>query len=365
MQNSLALQARVGVQSTACPENAATLLQPAGEDTFAAILQSLLGGLFCRGNESGEAATQPIRKEEPKPAEEAAMALQAELLQAMPLGIVPTVPIAETQQACAAAPPLQGIAGTEISACAGRIDAQPSRAEPQQSGSLFSEQMPAVCETKPTATPAPEEATPPVTQQSRFDSAVQQVKLQLGQSTRRETAPAEQSPVACGQPPPHAPEAPVAEKAEQLARHATVLDQLKAEIPARLAAGKTDFTMKLKPERLGEITVKLVEESGEMTLRITTASSETARMINSDLSALREAVKPLHVVVQEALPGAPPELANGAAQQNAAGQQFANGHPPFARYVPQNGAAVSVQPEKEQAAVLTAERRTSGLDTYV
>lgn len=364
MQNSLALQTRLGVQGTAYLENAAMLLQPAGGDAFAAVLQSLLGGLVGMGNETGETAAYPMRKEEPKCAEEAAMALQAELLQATPLGIVPA-PAADTSQACAAAPPLQGTAGAEISACAGRIDAQPSRAEPQQSGNLFSEQMPAVYEIKPSATRAPEDAAPPVTQQSRFDSAVQQAKLQLGQSTRRETAPAEQPPVDCGQPAPPAPEAPVAEKAEQLARHATVLDQLKAEIPARLAAGKTDFTMKLKPERLGEITVKLVEESGKMTLRITTASSETARMINSDLSALREAVKPLHVIVQEALPGAPPELANGAVQQNAAGQQFANGHHPFARYVPQNGAAESLQPEKEQVAVLTAARRTSGLDTYV
>jgi hypothetical protein len=71
-----------------------------------------------------------------------------------------------------------------------------------------------------------------------------------------------------------------------------------------LKAGKGEFVIKLVPEGLGEITVKLLEKEGRTTLRIVTASAETAKLINQDLAALQNALKPIRVEVREAVPEA-------------------------------------------------------------
>lgn len=84
-------------------------------------------------------------------------------------------------------------------------------------------------------------------------------------------------------------------------QEASVLDQITTGITQNMKTGSSEFTMKLNPESLGEITVKLVENEGKTTLQIITASTETARMINSDITALREAVKPMEVQVFEAV----------------------------------------------------------------
>ena len=85
--------------------------------------------------------------------------------------------------------------------------------------------------------------------------------------------------------------------------------------------GKREFTLKLKPESLGEITVKLIEKAGKMSLTISAASAQTARLINSDLSALREAVRPMQVEVHEAVTEAP-QSEQSQLYFDMAGQQF-------------------------------------------
>jgi hypothetical protein len=102
-----------------------------------------------------------------------------------------------------------------------------------------------------------------------------------------------------------------------------LLDQITTGIKQNLTLGKTEFTVKLKPEALGEITIKIVEEAGKSTLSITTASLQTAKLINSDLVALKEAVAPMNVHVNEAVMQTN-EAQQGTMQQyNMAGQQFA------------------------------------------
>lgn len=112
-----------------------------------------------------------------------------------------------------------------------------------------------------------------------------------------------------------------------------VLDQITDGIKQNITLGKSEFVIKLKPETLGEITVKLVEEAGKTTLTITTAKALTAKLINNDLAALREAVAPMKVEVHEAVVSTN-ETANGSMQQfNMSGQQFAGqqfaGHQSF------------------------------------
>ncbi|MCL2121386.1 MAG: hypothetical protein FWH28_03945, partial [Clostridiales bacterium] len=50
--------------------------------------------------------------------------------------------------------------------------------------------------------------------------------------------------------------------------------------------------------------VKLLAKEGRTTLRIITASAETARLINQDIQALQDALKPIRVEVREAVPQA-------------------------------------------------------------
>ena len=79
-------------------------------------------------------------------------------------------------------------------------------------------------------------------------------------------------------------------------------DQIFLGLSQNLKAGKGEFVIKLIPENLGEITVKLLAKEGRTTLRIITASAETARLINNDLAALQNALKPIRVEVQQAVP---------------------------------------------------------------
>ena len=117
------------------------------------------------------------------------------------------------------------------------------------------------------------------------------------------------------------------------AADAKVLDQITDGIKQNISLGKSEFTIKLKPENLGEITVKLVEEAGKTTLTITAAKAQTAKLINDDLDALRAAVAPMKVEVRDAVVSTN-ETANGSMQQfNMTGQQFAGqqfaGHQSF------------------------------------
>ena len=112
-------------------------------------------------------------------------------------------------------------------------------------------------------------------------------------------------------------------KNTQQTQAAPVLDQLTTGIKENLALGKSEFTITLKPESLGEITVKLVEQAGKQTLTITAASAETVKLINSDLNALREAVAPMNVHVNEAVTQSSASSQSGLQQYDLSGQQFA------------------------------------------
>jgi len=118
---------------------------------------------------------------------------------------------------------------------------------------------------------------------------------------------------------------PAAEKAEAIQRSYELPEQISSGISERLREGKSEFVIKLRPEKLGEITVKLVEESGKMTLQIEAVRPETAKLINNDLTALKEAVRPMQVEVREALTPTPDASQLGFHQFSMGGQQqFSN-----------------------------------------
>lgn len=85
---------------------------------------------------------------------------------------------------------------------------------------------------------------------------------------------------------------------------ANFLKQVQDGLMANLSQGpNSEFVLKLKPEGLGELTVKLLETAGKMTLSIAASNVETQRMLEAQLSSLREAMKPYEVEVAPIISG--------------------------------------------------------------
>lgn len=78
-----------------------------------------------------------------------------------------------------------------------------------------------------------------------------------------------------------------------------VMQQVKTGLEEGMAKGMNHFTIRLKPEGLGEIVVRMVTEGGRIFMRIGVSNEETQRLINSELLQLKETLQPLNAQVQE------------------------------------------------------------------
>lgn len=128
--------------------------------------------------------------------------------------------------------------------------------------------------------------------------------------------------------------------------------------------GKTDeFVMKLKPEGLGEITVKIVEANDKMILTISASSSETAKMLNQEASALQNTLKPMNVEVREILAVTDYAAASGAFDfaggQPERGKHFSDSNQAF------NFAGANNDGEIEAIDLVSAATQNSALDSYI
>ena len=94
--------------------------------------------------------------------------------------------------------------------------------------------------------------------------------------------------------PPEADELP-----EEPVTPAEVAQQVKEGIIQELGSGKDEFVVKLKPEGLGEITVRLMQDGDRIAMSISASNSHVARLLGSELEQLREALRPYNPVVQE------------------------------------------------------------------
>lgn len=99
-----------------------------------------------------------------------------------------------------------------------------------------------------------------------------------------------------------------------------VIDQMRNGILENLSKGRNEFVMKLKPEGLGEITVKMQETKEGIAMSILASSPQVAKLISNDVAALQNALRPLHAQVQEVL-YTPTEAAQSAASYNAFSEQ--------------------------------------------
>lgn len=103
-----------------------------------------------------------------------------------------------------------------------------------------------------------------------------------------------------------------------------IAEQITDGVKANISLEKSEFTVKLNPEELGELTLKLIEENGKMVLDITAASEKTARLLNGDIAALRESVGSMNIEVREVTVSAPEEIQEQNAQFNMTSQQFSD-----------------------------------------
>ncbi|WP_337625576.1 flagellar hook-length control protein FliK [Anaerotruncus colihominis] len=94
-----------------------------------------------------------------------------------------------------------------------------------------------------------------------------------------------------------------------------ILEQLKTGIQENYAANRDEFVVKLKPDGLGEITVKLVQKENSIALSILASSPQVARLISNEVAALQNALRPLQAEVTQI--SVAPQAAEAAAQYAA------------------------------------------------
>ena len=103
-----------------------------------------------------------------------------------------------------------------------------------------------------------------------------------------------------------------------------ISEQITDGVKANLNLEKSEFTVKLNPESLGEVTIKIAEEGGKMVLNITAATESTAKLLNSDLTALRDSLGSLNLEIREVTVEAPENIDEAIAQFNMTSQQFSD-----------------------------------------
>lgn len=79
-------------------------------------------------------------------------------------------------------------------------------------------------------------------------------------------------------------------------------NQIREQVFEHLSKGDREFVMKLKPESLGEIVVKMQEKDGKLSLSILTASTQTAKLLNESSETLKAALRPIQAEIKEILP---------------------------------------------------------------
>lgn len=89
---------------------------------------------------------------------------------------------------------------------------------------------------------------------------------------------------------------------EEMSAPQPLAEQVRTGVMQGLSDGKSEFVVKLKPEGLGEITVRLTEGTdGAMTLNLTASTEQTMRLLNQELTGLREALRPYGAEVNQAV----------------------------------------------------------------
>lgn len=154
------------------------------------------------------------------------------------------------------------------------------------------------------------------------------------------------------------------QKSAELTDVQEIADQLKTGIAENISQGKNEFIVRLKPEGLGEVVVKLSENKERIALSIFTSSEHTAKMITDEVLSLQNALRPLHAEVQQITVTPDGRAAEYAAQNSMndqsrqfAGQQFAEQW--------QQSFRSQMQDSGDFGSVVEQILPDDGLDTYI
>ncbi|MEG0692867.1 MAG: flagellar hook-length control protein FliK [Oscillospiraceae bacterium] len=96
--------------------------------------------------------------------------------------------------------------------------------------------------------------------------------------------------------------------------------QVKNGLSNSALGNQKEFSVKLKPEGLGEVTIKLMESQSKLSVSIVTATSEVAKLLNNELSTLRETMRAMQIEVKDVI--VQPQNDFGSMQQNLQQQMF-------------------------------------------
>lgn len=145
----------------------------------------------------------------------------------------------------------------------------------------------------------------------------------------------------------------------------TIASQLKTGILEQTGAGKNEFIVRLEPEGIGEIVVKLSEDHERIALSIFTSSTYTAKLITDEVVTLQNALRPLQAEVQQIVVTENEPAAQYAAQNELSylGQQDQGQR--YAGAWQQDGHAGQAAREQDDFETLLQPAPADGLDTYI
>lgn len=199
--------------------------------------------------------------------------------------------------------------------------------------------------------------------QRQFSTAVDTAKRQLqGQKTQDDKSQKVELETFALRPETNASEVIKGKEIIPLEK-ANLTEQIQTEIKTHLTKGESEFTMKLKPEALGEITVKMTKTDGKVTVQIVAASQQTSQLLNRDIGMLRDALRPLQAEVQQVITTENTSTQHGMEQFNMQhfAQQNKNGsthHSGASSYEDRNN-------EEEVATEQAAEQQSANWNVYV
>ena len=78
-----------------------------------------------------------------------------------------------------------------------------------------------------------------------------------------------------------------------------IFSQIREGVDTHVSQKDSDFTIKLRPEGLGEITVKLVSQDGRVTLSLSASDANVQRLLGSEINNLRDIMRPYNVEVAQ------------------------------------------------------------------
>lgn len=108
-----------------------------------------------------------------------------------------------------------------------------------------------------------------------------------------------------------------------------VFSQIKTAADTHAAQNDSDFVIKLRPEGLGEITVKLVSQDGRTTLSLSASDANVQKLLGGEINTLREIMRPYNVEVaqvEQSNSAVYADLQQQLQQQQSSQQQSGNQH---------------------------------------